>query len=62
ITSLPPEIGNLRNITELDLSYNQQTTLPTEISNLKSLVRLDLRGNSIDAASLNNLKNGMILI
>ncbi|MFN5729907.1 MAG: hypothetical protein ACK48D_25020 [Pseudanabaena sp.] len=41
---------------------NQITTLPTEISNLKSLVRLDLRGNSIDAASLNNLKNGMILI
>ncbi|MFN5836147.1 MAG: leucine-rich repeat domain-containing protein, partial [Pseudanabaena sp.] len=62
LTSIPAEIGNLTNITELDLSYNQLTSLPPEIANLQNLVRLDIRGNAIDVTSLSNLQYGMILL
>jgi Leucine-rich repeat (LRR) protein len=36
-TALPPEIGNLTNLTVLYLSGNQLTALPPEIGNLTNL-------------------------
>ena len=39
---LPPEIGNLTNLTDLDLSLNPLTALPPEFGNLRSLQRLSL--------------------
>jgi len=34
LTSLPPEIAKLTNLTSLDLSRNQLTSLPPEITKL----------------------------
>jgi internalin A len=45
ITTLPPEIGQLTNLTELYLRGNQLTTLPPELFQLKNLAWLILRGN-----------------
>ena len=41
---IPEEIGNLKNLTELDIFYVHE--LPTTISNLKSLTSLSLGGIS----------------
>jgi GTPase SAR1 family protein len=47
LTSLPPEIGNLTNLTELDLANNQLTVLPPEIGNLTNLTLLHLYNNQL---------------
>mmetsp|Transcript_19957 Transcript_19957/g.41108 ORF Transcript_19957/g.41108 Transcript_19957/m.41108 type:complete len:138 (+) Transcript_19957:157-570(+) len=48
IQSLPPSIGRLQNIQELDLSGNDQLrSLPNEIGNLRNLTTLDLSGSRI---------------
>jgi len=47
ITSIPKEIGNLSNLTELYLSYNKIKELPKEIGNLRNLTNLNLGWNQI---------------
>jgi internalin A len=46
---LPPEIGNLINLTSLNLSENHLNTLPETIGNLSNLTSLDLNYNKIEA-------------
>ena len=45
IESLPPQIGNLTNLSNLSLSRNKLTELPDEICNLVNLINLDLETN-----------------
>ena len=47
LTSLPPEIANLTNLTALYLSGNQLTSLPHEITKLTNLTRFDLSRNQL---------------
>ncbi len=49
LQTLPAEIGQLVNLTELDLSHNQLTAVPPEIGQLLNLTQLDLRGNQLTA-------------
>jgi len=59
---IPPEIGNLTNLTYLDLGWNQLTgEIPPEIGNLTNLTTLNLQGNELsgeippEIGSLTNL-------
>ena len=46
--SIPPEIGNLTNLTSLSLNYNQLTgSIPPEIGNLTNLTGLYLNNNQL---------------
>jgi len=47
LTSLPPEIGQLTNLTELNLTGSQLTSLPPEIGQLTNLTELNLTGNQL---------------
>ena len=47
LTTLPPEIGNLKNLERLALPGNKLTTLPHEIGNLKNLEVLGLVDNQL---------------
>ncbi|CAK8721463.1 hypothetical protein KKHLCK_10715 [Candidatus Electrothrix laxa] len=47
ITTLPPEISLLTNLTELDLRNNQFSSLPPEIGKLKKLQKLILWNNKL---------------
>jgi len=47
IESLPPQIGQLTNLTELDLSGNPLTSVPKELGQLTNLEVLDLGGNQL---------------
>jgi Leucine-rich repeat (LRR) protein len=47
--SIPPEIGNLTNLTWLDLGNNGLTgSIPPEIGNLTNLTHLNLRYNQLN--------------
>ena len=59
--SLPPGIGNLRNLRKLDIRYCGLTGLPQEIGNLKNLEFLQMWGNGFidlpyNITELTNLK------
>jgi hypothetical protein len=58
---IPPEIGNLTNLEELDLSDNQLTgSIPPEIGNLTNLTFLDLGDNQLTGSippEIGNLTN-----
>lgn len=47
VISLPREIGELRELTNLDLRYTQITHLPKELSQLINLKYIDLRRSPI---------------
>lgn len=47
LTSLPPDFGNLRCLTHLDLSFNRLSTLPSCILHLPSLCVLLVNHNSL---------------
>ncbi len=49
LVSLPPQIGNLLGLRDLNLSDNCLGKVPREIGNLISLTRLDLSGNRLKA-------------
>ncbi|TKJ40235.1 GTPase [candidate division LCP-89 bacterium B3_LCP] len=59
ITELPPEIGNLTNLTYLYLANNQLTSLPPEIGNLTNLTNLYLDYNQLTSlpSEFGNLTN-----
>lgn len=64
---LPPEIGDLINLTHLNLSQNQFTTLPNEIGKLVNLTYLDVSENRLttlpnEIGKLVNLTSLSILI
>ena len=52
LTSLPPEIGNLTNLTYLGLPHNKLGSLPPEIGRLTQLTNLPLYGNEYELTSL----------
>ena len=59
---IPTELGNLTNLGELWLGWNQQLSgpIPTELSNLANLTHLELSGNQLSGsipAELGNLAN-----
>src|SRR5689334_20848835 len=47
LTSVPPEIGQLINLQELDLGGNQLTSLPPEMGQLKNLQTLNLSWDTL---------------
>jgi Leucine-rich repeat (LRR) protein len=47
LTAIPPEIGNLVNLTHLTLSQNYLIEIPSTFKYLKKLVYLDIWSNSI---------------
>ena len=49
LAALPPEIGQLQNLSTLDLQNNQLTALPPEIGQLQNLKHLDLTNNELAA-------------
>jgi Leucine-rich repeat (LRR) protein len=57
--SLPAEIGQLKNLKELDLHDNQLSTLPAEIGQLTNLTSLDISNNQLSElpAEIWQLKN-----
>ena len=46
---LPPEIGNLSNLTSLSLYSNQLSSVPTEIGNLSNLTSLYISENQLNS-------------
>ena len=64
--SIPPEIGNLTNLTYLNLRSNQLTgSIPPEIGNLTNLTELWLKNNQLTGSippEIGNLTNLIKLI
>ena len=49
LSSLPPEIGKLQNLTSLNLMSNQLSSLPPEIGKLQNLTSLSLSSNQLSS-------------
>jgi len=49
LSSLPPQIGQLTALVELNLTNNQLSSLPPEIYKLTALTHLDLRDNNLSS-------------
>ncbi len=47
LTNLSPSIGNLVNLTALDLNYNQLTQLPSNVNKLTKLTEFSINGNPL---------------
>jgi Leucine-rich repeat (LRR) protein len=47
LTSIPPEMGRLVKLEELNLSYNQLTSIPPEITGMVKLEYLNLNNNQL---------------
>ncbi len=56
LANLQVEIGNLTQLTTLNLSNNQLTELPEEIEKLTNLRILNLRENPISADEIRNIE------
>ncbi len=61
LSTLPPEIGELKNLKELNLGSNKLSTLPPEIGEFKNLTTLHLSDNQLstlppEIGELKNLK------
>ncbi|WP_082285824.1 leucine-rich repeat domain-containing protein, partial [Leptospira interrogans] len=56
LTTLPSEIGQLHNLTELYLQYNRIKTLPEEIARLQNLRKLTLYENPIPPQELDKIR------
>ncbi|MGB9940660.1 COR domain-containing protein [Methanosarcina sp.] len=61
LTSLPPEILELKNLTTLYISNNQLTSLPPEISELKNLTTLDISNNQLTSLPPEILELGLYI-
>ena len=59
MNSIPPELSNLTNLTQLYLSGNNLNSIPPELSNLTKLTGLELHQNKISylPPEFKNLKN-----
>ncbi|KAM3306795.1 hypothetical protein P3S67_013666 [Capsicum chacoense] len=58
VGSLPPEIGNLKVVTKMDLLMNQFTNgIPREIGGLQNLVYLSLRHNKLQGSIPDSVSN-----
>ncbi|KAM3270050.1 hypothetical protein P3S67_029956 [Capsicum chacoense] len=56
--SLPPEIGNLKAVTQVDLSMNQFSNgIPSDIGGLQNMVHLSLRNNKLQGSIPNSMSN-----
>ena len=53
LISIPPEIGQLQNLTTLYLGRNELTSIPPEIGQLQRLTKLYLSGNPIEHYPIN---------
>ncbi len=56
LTQLPSQIGELKNLQTLDLTYNQLTILPVKIANLTALQTLNLQGNPISEQEIAKIR------
>ncbi|CAF1279735.1 unnamed protein product [Adineta steineri] len=55
IRSVPPQIGYVRNLVELDLDYNELTNLPSELLNVTTLHDLFIRNNLFSITDLQTI-------
>jgi len=58
LISLPPEIGELKNLTCLHISHNQLISLPLEIVELEHINVLELGGNPFENLPIEIVNKG----
>jgi len=47
LTKIPKEIGNLTNLTKLNIQNNHLIELPKEIGNLTNIIELNVQNNQL---------------
>lgn len=55
LNSLPSELGNLKQLSYLGLSFNEFTSIPVVLEDLTAVERLCMAGNYLEMLSLNSL-------